>query len=538
MSTITLPSFFSSGMVLQAQRPIPLWGYAEKPAASVAPVSAEFLGKTYTAYVEASGAWRLILDGAEPGGPYVLGLDYDGTSLTIEDVYIGDVFLCAGQSNMELPMERLKDDYPEEWQKESYPLIRELRFPYTVHFSQPQDNPAPASWKQVSAETLGGFSGTAYFFAQQWSAERRVPVGIILAAVGGAPIEAFMPKETLASVHSQGQELASWADKLADGAYAARLVAEHEEATGAWDAALSLAQDPLAKDAAFLSGHFEAEGTLHLPGPFAQDPAFRDFQGVVYFRRSFTVRPEDALREARLWLGTIVDSDTAFINGVQVGETAYRYPPRKYRVPQGVLQPGENTLVLRVVCCNGLGELTPDKPLSVFFGTPRGSGRSDLPEDRIELSGSWSYRITRRTEARRANFFIHWQPSGLYNGLIAPALRLPLRAALWYQGESNADTLESAQEYRALLRAMIGAWRERAEDLFPVIIASLPVFGAPEDPLRRYWGELRKSQAAVVAELPAVVLADCYDLGEWNDLHPVNKRGVGERLFAAIRQRV
>jgi sialate O-acetylesterase len=246
------------------------------------------------------------------------------------------------------------------------------------------------------------------------------------------------------------------------------------------------------------------------------------------------VSAAEAGKKANLWLGTIVDSDTAFINGRNVGETGYRYPPRKYVIPQRVLREGENTIVVRVVCNNGLGEVTVDKPFAVFFGTAAGSAKADLPSDSIDLTGEWRYTITARTGARPANFFIHWQPSGLYNALIAPVLHFPLRAVLWYQGESNANAFEDAREYKTLLKAMIKEWRKRAgEKNLPVVIAGLPVFGTAADPLRPIWAELRKSQEAVVSDLHHTALAVCYDLGEWNDLHPVNKRAVGERLFTA-----
>lgn len=526
-------------MVVQAQKPVAMWGYIvdASPSDKKEVVSIAFLGKTYATEPDAGGTWRVVLGPAQAGGPYTLRVDYGRESLAIDDVYIGDVFLCAGQSNMELQMERLKDDYPEEWVRESYPIIRELRFPYAMNFSSPQDDTAQASWKQASKETLGGFSGAAYFFAKKWSETHHTPVGLIVAAVGGATIECFMSKENLRAIHSRGAELAVYADKLADSAYADALIAENAKETGAWDSVVSLSRDSLAGDKDFLSGRWTGDGSIELPGRFAEQAAdFKDFRGVVYLKRNFMVRAEDAGKKANLWLGTIVDSDAAFVNGSRVGETGYRYPPRKYVIPTGLLREGENAIVLRVVCNNGLGEVTVDKPFAVFFGTAAGSAKTDLPADSVDLTGEWRYKITLRTGERPANFFIHWQPFGLYNALVAPALRLPLRAALWYQGESNANSLEDAREYKTLLQAMIAEWRGRAgEEDLPFVIAGLPVFGSAEDPLRPFWAELRKSQEAIASSVRRTALAVCYDLGEWNDLHPVNKRGIGERLFAAAQ---
>lgn len=533
-------------MVMQAQKSVAIWGYiadnnhSDKKTKKTI-ISVAFLGKTYTAEPDMEGTWRVALDPAQAGGPYMMrigcGAESGDSSLVIDDVYIGDVFLCAGQSNMELQMERLKDDCPEEWALESHPVIRELRFPYATNFSSPQDDTAQAVWKQASRETLGDFSGTAYFFAKKWSEIHHIPVGLIIAAVGGATIECFMSKETLRAVHSHGTELASYADRLADAAYADALIAENARETGAWDALVSRSRDPLAGDKHFLSGQWTDSGSIALPGRFAEQSAdFKDFQGVAYFKRNFMVRAEDAGKKANLWLGTIVDSDAAFVNGKYIGETGYRYPPRKYAIPQGLLREGKNAIVLRVVCNSGLGEVTLDKPFAVFFGTAAGSAKTDLPSDNIDLTGEWRYKITLKTVARPANFFIHWQPSGLYNALIAPALRLPLRAALWYQGESNANTMEDAREYKTLLEAMIKEWRGKAgAENLPFVIAGLPVFGSAEDPLRPLWATLRKSQEAVASTARRTAMTDCYDLGEWNDLHPVNKRGIGERLFIAAQ---
>jgi sialate O-acetylesterase len=537
-----MPSIFSSGMVIQAQKPVTIHGsVVDIESSDTRPVvSVAFRGKTYTTALDDAGAWRVTLDPAPSGGPYALRIECGGESRTIDDVYSGDVFLCAGQSNMELQMARLKDDYPEEWTREAYPVIRELRFPYAVRFDAPQDDTAQASWKQASKETLDDFSGAAYFFAKKWYETRHTPTGIIIAAVGGAPIECFMSKETLRAVHSRGAALASCADTLADSAYADALIANHAKETGEWDDAVSVRRDPYVQDKNFLVGDFgkrTESGTIELPGQFAEKAAdFKDFQGVAYMTRNFVVSAADAGKKANLWLGTIVDSDTTFINGQNVGETGYRYPPRKYVIPEGLLREGENTIVVRVVCNNGLGEVTADKPFAVFFGAASGSAKASLPVDSIDLSGEWRYTITARTDARPKNFFIHWQPSGLYNALVAPVLRLPLRAVLWYQGESNANTFEDAREYKTLLQAMINEWRERAgaPDL-PFVIAGLPVFGAAGDPLRLIWAELRTSQEAAVFALHHTALAACYDTGEWNDLHPVNKKAVGERLYNAAQ---
>ncbi len=535
---ITLPCIFSSGMVVQMDNPLTVWGHiadaaqAEPAFKSGVLLSAECGGHSAAVHPSDDGHWLITLPPLPAGGPYTLQLSYAEESLVIDDIYSGDVFLCAGQSNMEMYMERVRDEYPEEWTQAEFPLIREIRFPYTsedsLEFAAPRDDPPDdAMWKQASPRTLDSFSATAYFFAKKWYEARHVPVGIVVAAVGGARIECFLSRDTLRAVHPQGAHLASWIEKLSLPAFRRKLMTDSAEKSAAWDEAVSIRNDAYAQDTSFLMGKWgvDKDGVIILPGEFSDVISLQ--HGVVYFSKTVTLDADMCRKPATLRLGTIVDADTAYINGVKVGEITYRYPPRKYDVPEGLLKEGENTIVLRVLCNNGGGEITRGKPFDLCFGAG---------EKSVELSGEWSFKVTLRTsEPRPSEFIIHWQPSGLYNGIIAPLLRAPFRAVLWYQGESNANTLADARDYRVLLPAMIHEWRERANNsLLPFALVSLPLFGAENDPLRLNWAQMRESQKAVLA-LDFLAIADCYTFGEWNDIHPVNKKGVGEALYDAFR---
>jgi sialate O-acetylesterase len=227
-------------------------------------------------------------------------------------------------------------------------------------------------------------------------------------------------------------------------------------------------------------------------------------------------------QNAKVWLGTIVDADTVYINGVEIGNTGYRYPPRKY-VPSGLIKEGKNRIVIRVICRNGEGGITRDKPFQVF-----------TENTTVPLSGTWKYKTGAVAPVRPQEFFFQWQPSGNYNAMIAPLIKYPVKGIIWYQGESN---ISRPHEYAALFQKMILDWREKNSNKnLPFLFVQLPIFGAPQDNDENdAWAIVREAQAAALS-LPASGMAVALELGEWNDIHPVNKKDIGIRLFLAAEK--
>ncbi|GHV32704.1 9-O-acetylesterase [Spirochaetia bacterium] len=480
-------------------------------------ITISFLQKTYVAGTDESGVWKITLDPAEPGGPYVLAIyGTDTTEKLIEDIYIGDVWLCSGQSNMELPMARLKDEYPEEWNPPVNPLIREFRVPIAWDFGGPRDALSGGEWLPAAPETLDSFSGTAYFFAKKLFEKHPIPQGLIVAAVGGAPIESLMSKEALAAFPHKIAE----GEKYADPQFRERTINNAGAAVNSWEAALKKNDRGLAEgwyDPGLDDSSWEE---MHLPSWFSSS-ALGDFCGVLWFRKTITIPPGCPGGEYKLWLGTIVDADRVYWNGAEIGCTTYRYPPRKYAVD--AVRKGENQLCLRIVCNNGNGGFTPGKPFHLFSA-----------DHDIELGGIWKYKIGFTISPRPADFFIQWKPMGLFNAMIAPVLNYPVRGILWYQGESNADRSDQAAEYAALFTALIQDWREKkAAGRVPFLFVQLPLFGVPEENSETgVWAMMREAQGAALV-VPVTGMAVALDLGEWNDLHPVLKKEVGYRLALA-----
>ena len=511
-----------SRMVLQQGAAVPVRGQA----APGAEVTVSFLGKTYRAGADSGGAWRLLLDGSPPGGPYSMEIAASGEKITLDDIYVGDVWLCSGQSNMEMPMQRIKDDYPEEWQPPINALIRQFKVPQEWEFSGPRDELSGGEWKAAGAQTLDEFSGVAWFFARALYEKRQTPVGLINAAWGGTPIEAWMSREALAaSAAADFPAKIAMGDQYNDPPKCAEIARAHENAIKEWEDSAAAADQGLAESWQNPQTDTAAWGDITLPDNFAGS-APPGFCGVIWLRREFEASAEFAAKEARLWMGTIVDADTAYVNGAEVGNTPYRYPPCKYVIPAGLLRAGKNHIVIRVICRDGNGGVTKGKAFRVF--SEKGS---------IELGGAWKYRVGASLRPRPEEFFFQRQPMCLFNAMIAPALDCPLKGVIWYQGESNDP---NPGEYAALFPAMINDWRRRVSrsSPLPFLFVQLPIFGEPEDNNEASsWAIIREAQRSALS-LPATGMAAGLELGEWNDLHPMNKKGIGRRLALAAEKAV
>jgi sialate O-acetylesterase len=507
-------------MVIQQGVPISIEGEAE-PGAEVA---VTFLGITYRARAGESGSWQTLLDSQNPGGPYTMEIAAAGDgftdSLIIEGIYIGDVWLCSGQSNMEMTMESLRDDFPEEWAAREFPPIRQFKVPQEWDFSGPRKDLSGGSWLAASEETLHEFSGTAWFFAKALFEKHQIPIGLVNASWGGTPAEAWMSQDALAEFHAALADGAQYADS----ALCANITARNAAEIQAWE-------DNLIREDLGLAEKWHKPQTdiygwdeISLPGDFAADA----FCGVIWLAREFNASVGFAAGSiehgAKLWIGTVIDADVVYVNGVEVGNTGYRYPPRKYAVPPGLLREGKNRIVIRVSCANGDGGITHDKPFRIF-----------TDNEAIELAGSWKCRIGARADrSRPEEFFLQWRPMGLFNAMINPALRYPFKGVIWYQGESNDS---NSCDYAALFKALIQDWRKKSgRGDFPFLFVQLPIWGSPSDnDETASWAIIREAQKDALS-LPATGMAVGLELGEWNDIHPVDKKGIGCRLALAAEK--
>lgn len=517
MGQLRLPQLVSDGMVLQRDSNITVWGWAS-PGDDV---TIEFRGDTYNQSADSDGNWSVELNRQDAGGPFTMQVSAsDDDIIELENVLVGDVWVATGQSNMELPMYRVRPLYEEEIQQVDDPHVRYFDAPKTYDFNEPQEDFGAGSWKPITPETIENFSATAWFFAKSIREQYDVPVGVILSALGGSPAESWMSEEALKELPPYYNELQMFKDSA--------LIKEVEEAdqkrSSAWYGQLQKA------DAGYLneetpwhdpSTDYSGWSEMDVPGYWADEPV-GPVNGVVWFQREVDISGVHTGKPALLELGRVVDADSVFVNGTFVGTTSYQYPPRWYDVPAGVLKEGANDIVVRVINSSGRGGFIPDKPYELI-----------IEKDTLDLKGAWNYKLGAEMPPLAGQTFVRWKPGGLFNGMISPALNYSVKGVIWYQGESNTGNPE---EYRDLFPALIGDWREHWDELeLPFLYVQLTNFMEPKDqPGESKWAELREAQRQTLS-IPNTGMAVTIDIGEWNDIHPLNKKDVGERLARSAR---
>lgn len=502
---ITLPALVSDGMVLQRNQKLNVWGKADAGEK----VEVKFLNKNYKTIADPTGNWKITLPEQKAGGPYTMTIN----EITLKDILIGDVWLASGQSNMELPMRRLTPLYADEIKNANNQNIRFFTVPQKYNFKSPQTELDGGKWEATNSQTILNFSGVAYFFAKELSQKNKVAIGIIHASLGGSPIQAWMDENSLKKYPEYLDEAKKWQND------------ELIKSTESTEQAMSKAwYTELNQSDIGLNQHWENFDlndsdwkTMQIPGSWEDKEG--SFEGSVWFRKEINLTKNQAGKAAFLNLGRIKDADVTYINGTKVGNVTYEYPPRWYDIPAGVLKEGKNIIAVRITNGSGKGQFIADKPYYLEIGG-----------NKIDLKTEWKYKIGAKMEKMApGQTFIRWKPTGLYNAMINPLINYNIKGAIWYQGESNTG---KPKEYGDLLTTMILDWRNKwnQKDM-PFFTVQLANFMEPKtQPVESNWAELRDQQRQVSLSVPNTGLAVIIDLGEWNDIHPLNKKSVGDRL--------
>ena len=502
---------FGDNMVLQRGKANRFWGWA-KPGQAI---RVEIAGQTATAVAGPDGRWQTEVKVPAPGGPYTVKITRPEQSVVLHEVLVGDVWLCGGQSNMELGLSRTRNG-DDEIKSANHPEIR--LFKVQQHVSYSPTAVLQGSWKICSPQTVAegtGFSAVAYFFGQELQNELHVPIGLIQDCWGGTPAESWMSPETLHQLkdfdpllteierlHAKGGPeygsfLMHWLDEYDVGSQSNTWAAAELDDSG-WK-------------------------TVQIPGGFSE-LGVADVPSLCWFRKEFTLPDPLPAGQAILCLGSIEKMDTAYLNGQWVGASSWVENPRVYAIKNGVLKPGRNVLAVRVFKL---------KPQGGFLAKPEGLRLVLGDQSVIPLAGEWKGRLS--VDARPPHplplTFENYptMPAILYEGMIQPLAPLAITGAIWYQGEANA---ERAHQYQALLPAMIGDWRKLfGQGDFPFYIVSLPAFMHRRDqPGDDAWAELREAQALTARNVKNSGLAVTIDTGDPDNIHPKDKKVVGERL--------
>jgi len=517
-SQISVPDYFTDHMVLQQHKEIPFFGTA-RPNSNLS-VQCSWNKKQQSVAVDEYGKWSTTIQTANYGGPFTIKISQGNKdSVLIEDILIGEVWFCSGQSNMEMPLAGWGKiaNYEQEIKAANFPKIRLLNVQHTQSNIPKEKVTLKAPWQVCSPSTVADFSATAYFFARKVFQETGIPVGLIHSSWGGTVIEAWTSGTALKKVGDFDKGIAA----LTSDPKREALHKFQEESLHKW-------RELLTKKNQEISTGWEAEqfddnkwGTMNLPGFWEDDQeAMKDFDGMVYFRKSFNLTQKEGASEISVsYLAD--DNDKLWINGYFIGATQGYNVPSNFTIPDTLVHAGRNQIVIQVFDGGNQGGVYGDSE-DFFIQTV---------EKKTKLTGLWKFKktINLKDLPSRPSFPTgQYRPSVLFNAMVHPFLRFPLAGVLWYQGESNVDR---AHQYRKLFPLLITDWRQQFHQKnLPFYYVQLANFQQPQkEPVPSAWAELRNAQLQAL-QLSNTGMAVTIDIGDANDIHPKNKQEVGRRL--------
>ncbi|MBC3786629.1 sialate O-acetylesterase [Spirosoma utsteinense] len=506
LAEVRLPKVFGSHMVLQRRKPIPVWGWADAGEK----ITVTLASQSKTASTGKDGKWRVSLDPIEAGGPFQLVVRGKKNTVTYDDVLAGEVWLCSGQSNMEWPLIAAMNG-KEEIKTANYPQIRQLAVGKAMSLSLGSD--IEGEWTVCSPATAPAYTAVGYFFAKQLQKELNVPIGLINSSWGGTHSETWTSREAM----NRDEELKAVAEKLPgtyqevvqSGTERIRKLLQQQQGGLPTVGEAQTWADPNLNTSAWKS--------MNAPGDWEWG-GLPTVDGVVWFRREVMVPETGSLKNVKLSIGSVDDDDSTYVNGQLVGSTK-GLRARAYALPDGLLKPGRNVIVVRVADNGGGGGLMGTAEQLRLVGD-----NLDLP-----LAGSWQYRVA-SINSSSYNPGPNTYATQLFNAMINPLVPYAVAGAIWYQGESNAGR---AYQYRRTFPLMIQDWRQHWKEDFPFLFVQLASFNASNGDSRRgsAWAELREAQTMTL-QLPNTGMAITADIGEATDIHPKNKHDVGNRLAA------
>ena len=507
---VKLPPLFTNNMVLQRGMAIPVWGWAS-PGEKVT-VTLE--KATVSGRANKDGKWSLKLPSMNYGGPFQMIVK--GKNLqTLENVMIGEVWICSGQSNMEFNLLNAVNG-DAEVAASNHPDIH--LFTVKRRISQtPQDQLEEGEWVTCSPKTSPRFSAVAYFFGRTLSEKLKVPIGLINTSWGGTIAETW----TSIQMIDQNPDFTTQMSQLKQinlDDYAKTIEKEVKTRVGEFsDVDLGMkGNDPVWAAPGFNDSAWK---TMKLPG-YIENNGLQGVDGIIWFRKEIEITPEEAGKQATLSLARINDSDHSFLNGTPIGSTILMADKsRIYTIPAGLLKPGKNILTVQVEDVGGMGGIYGDST----------SLKLQCEKRTIPLNGLWKYKVglIKFNTVLSPNSY----PTLLYNGMIHALVPYGIRGAIWYQGESNAGR---AKQYQRVFPDLIKDWRNHwNQGDFPFFFVQLANFMKVDSiPQESTWAELREAQSMTLA-LPNTGMAVTTDVGDAIDIHPKDKQTVGKRLALA-----
>lgn len=522
---VTLPQLFQSGMVLQRGKVIPVWGKAD--AGEV--VTIQFNKKQYTVTADAEGKWRIDLPKMKAGGPYQLTVG----ELVIDNVMIGDVWLLSGQSNIDVHIERVYPQYAQEVDNYENDQIRLFRVQNDTDTHGVRDDIRPTSinWKPLNKQNAWPFSAVGYFLGKRMYEKNKVTQGIIVNSWGGTPIEAWISKDSLEHDYPM---LVKRTQFFQNDEYVKAQAQANMQAERQWQKILHESDPGIKQNWTSADYDDSAWQTIN-----QWNWGWRG-TGTVWLRQHIIIDKVHAQKPARLLLGTLFDRDVTYLNGQQIGQTGYQYPPRRYDIPEGLLREGDNVITVRFINKYGMVHFIPEKPYLIAFGDDRCS-QNPMPKDVIPLSEEWKFSVgAEMPNCPSGDISLQNIPTTLYNAVLYPLAPYALSGVVWYQGESNTGNPAPYADY---LKKLMGCWRDCWQDQqMPFVIVQLANYDGRQqtafprpitlqtEPVNSGWAQLREAQRLTVKADARAELAVINDLGETVDIHPLRKKEVAERI--------
>jgi sialate O-acetylesterase len=515
-ANVRLPKLVSNGMVLQQNAEVKIWGWAEKNEK----IHVSFIDEDYQTTANEAGEWEIILKDLPLGGPYQMTINA-GNTIKIDDILVGDVWLCSGQSNMDYRMSAAKSIYGDEIAQSKNSEIRCFTVPVVYDFSGPQKDLESGEWLSADPETVLDFSAVSYFFAATLYEKYKVPLGLILASKGGSPAQAWISKEAIKKFPDYYAEAVKYEDKV----LIEKTIREEKLRQENWFKTANASDEGHHSEKSWFEPSTNTSDweSMNIPGWIAREP-IGNVKGVFWFKKEIDIPAGMTGKEAVFKMGAMVNADSVFINGVFIGTTSHQWSPRAYKIPPGLLKAGKNTIVLRLINHNGYGGFYEGYKYQIEIG-----------EQKLDISGEWKYKLGTRMEELPWATGFDWKATSLYNGMFSPVSNYKIKGAIWYQGEGNAG---KAIEYDSLFPCLIKDWRNtKQQGDFPFLFVQLANFMKTTDkPTSSNWARLRESQRKAL-RLPNTGMAVAIDVGVAHNVHPMNKKDVGYRL-ALEAQRV
>ncbi|MDR7209550.1 sialate O-acetylesterase [Flavobacterium piscis] len=505
-ANVKMPLLFSDGMVLQRNKSIPVWGWADANEK----ITIHFNKQTKTIQADKNGKWMVKLDAEKAGGPFEL-IVTGKNKITIKNVLVGEVWICSGQSNMEFQVSKTMNA-KDEIADSNYPMIRHFGIAQDLS-GTPKDDLKKGKWEVSGKETVGNFTAVGYYFAKKLYTELKIPIGIINTSWGGTNVETWTSHEAFQNSDEFKAMIADVPTVDMEGifeSYKKSVLGNLKKVQG-FD--VSMENENQFKELSFDDKNWPE---IKIPSLW-ENQQIGNIDGIVWMRKTIVLTAEQAKKEAVLHLSKIDDEDQTFVNGIQVGTNTIWEAQRIYKIPANVLKEGTNVIAVRITDYSGGGGIYGEAAdLKIQF-----------KDNNIPLEGLWKFNVIQVKIAVSPNSY----PSLLYNAMVNPLVPYAIQGVLWYQGEAN---VWRANQYKKAFPLMITDWRTKfKQGDFPFYFVQLSTFDEfkGNSKVGSRWAELREAQSETL-KLKNTGMAVTTDIGNAKDIHPTNKQDVGLRLAA------